>query len=243
MPLDAASLYMQLSRLLATMPDLNVHQLTEAEHQWLGKLDALLTAGGDLVNLATLRAKVDFLGFTPATRAKTVQEITIILHRALAAAELNAPVDVAGAFIPAGNAFDAMAAVGKVLTIAKQSALIVDAYMDEKTLTDFAPLANEGVAIQLLADEQRHKVTLRSAQTRWGTQWGARRPLEIRLASAGTLHDRLIVVDGAQAWVLTQSLNAFAVRSPATIARVDPETSALKIPAYAEIWAAGKPLQ
>jgi hypothetical protein len=56
------------------------------------------------------------------------------------------------------------------------------------------------------------------------------------------LHDRLIIVDGAQVWVLTQSLNAFVVRSPATIVRVDGETAALKIKAYQDIWDKAKPL-
>jgi hypothetical protein len=55
------------------------------------------------------------------------------------------------------------------------------------------------------------------------------------------LHDRLIIVDGAQVWVLTQSLNAFVVRSPATIVRVDGETAALKIKAK-DIWDKAKPL-
>jgi hypothetical protein len=132
MPIDPEALYIQLGRLVETMSNLNIPQLTDAEHQWLGRLDALLAESGDLVNLAILRAKVDWLGSDPVTRAKTVQEITMVLHRALAAAELKAPVAVTGSFIPAGNAFDAMAAVGKVLRTARRCALIVDPYMDEK---------------------------------------------------------------------------------------------------------------
>ena len=233
---------MQLGRLVETMPGLNIPQLTNAEHQWLGKLDALLLASDDTHNLATLRTKVDWLGVDPYTRAKTVQEITMVLHRALAAAELNAPVAVAGAFVPAGNAFDAMAAVGKVLSKAQRSALIVDPYMDEKALTDFAPLAPLGVIVRLLADEQNRKPSLIPAQQRWTAQYGVSRPLEVRLAPARTLHDRPIILDDAETWVLTQSLNAFAARSPASLVRVDDGTAALKISAYAAIWKAATPL-
>jgi hypothetical protein len=242
MPINPESLYIQLGRLVETMPDLNIPQLTEAEHQWLGRFDALLVESGDLPNLTTLRAKVDFLGFDPVTRSRTAKEIAMVLHRALAAAELKAPVSVVGAFIPAGNAFDAMATIGKVLGTAKQSALIVDPYMDEKALTDFAPLAAAGVSIYLLADEQSYKPSLKPSQQRWVTQYGASRPLEIRLAPARTLHDRLIAIDDAQTWVLTQSLNAFALRSPASVVRVDDETSKLKITAYAAIWTTATPL-
>lgn len=234
---------MRLGRLTETMPQLNEWP-TEATHRWLGQLDALLVGDDDQANLVGLRANTSKLigARTPMDRGHAAQEITFILHRALAAAELRAPVSLSGSFIPAGSALDGMAVIGKVLQTAKRDVLIIDPYMDEKALMDFAPLAAEGVAIRLLADGQDHKPTLRPAQQRFGTQYGARRPLQVRLAAPKVLHDRLIVVDDKDTYVLTQSLNAFAARSPAAVVRVDGETSALKINAYAAIWAAATPL-
>ena len=164
-----------------------------------------------------------------------------MLHRALAVAEMRAPVSAQGAFIAAGNSFDAFAAVGKVLATATGDILIIDPYLDEKALTDFAPLAHEGVSIRLLADESAYKPTLLPASRRWATQYGTTRPLDVRLATARTLHDRVIVADATSVWVLTQSLNAFAARSPASIIRVEQETAALKIAAYDAIWRAATP--
>jgi hypothetical protein len=83
---------MQLGRLVQTMPSLSHLPLSEEAHRWLGQFDALLSESGDPANRATLRTKLDFLGSDPGTRWKTAQEITMILHRALAAAELNAPI-------------------------------------------------------------------------------------------------------------------------------------------------------
>jgi hypothetical protein len=156
----------------------------------------------------------------------------------LAVAELKAPTAAQGAFIPAGNAFDALKALGKVLGGAKGDLLIVDPYMDEKALSDFAPLALEKVSIRLLADQHSVKPSLKPALRRWVLQYGAARPAEGRLASTKILHDRLIIVDGTHVWVLTQSLNAFAARSPASIVRADPELSALKVTAYEDMWKA-----
>jgi hypothetical protein len=59
---------------------------------------------------------------------------------------------------------------------------------------------------------------------------------EVRRAQAQSLHDRLIAVGDTEAWTLTQSLNDFGVRSPATIGRVNAGTPALKISAYAATW-------
>jgi hypothetical protein len=137
--------------------------------------------------------------------SRAAQGIMSILYRALAAAELNAPVPLSGSFISAGNALDAMAAIGKVLGTAKRDVLIVDPYADEKALTDFAPLAREGISVRMLADEKDHKPTLQPARERWIQQYGTARPLEIRLALPRVLHDRLAIVDETETWVLTQS--------------------------------------
>lgn len=114
--------------------------------------------------------------------------------------------------------------------------------MDEKTLTDFAPLALEPVSLRLLTDKQTHKPGLRPAVERWVAQHAAGRPLAVRLAPPRTLHDRLIMVDGETVWILTQSLNAFASRAPASIVRVDGDTASLKIDAYEAMWACAIPL-
>jgi hypothetical protein len=170
------------------------------------------------------------------------QDVGIVVRRALAKAELKAPAVAQGAFIAAGNAFDAMTAIGKILGQATRDVLIVDPYMDEKVLTDFALLAPQKVGIRLLSDQQTVKPTLRPAAVRWTAQHGTSRTLAVKLAAARLLHDRLIAINDTDAWVLTQSLNAFATRSPASIVRVDHETAGLKITAHQAIWGQATPL-
>ena len=57
-------------------------------------------------------------------------------------------------------------------------------------------LAPDAVAVRVLTDQATYKNTLRPAAERWTQQFGPVRPLEVRLATAKTLHDRLILVDG-----------------------------------------------
>jgi hypothetical protein len=73
-------------------------------------------------------------------------------------------------------------------------------------------------------------------------QHGPKRPLAVRLAPPRVLHDRLIIVDGNQIWILTQSLKDFASRSPAAIVRVDGDAAGLKIDAYRRIWEGAEPM-
>jgi hypothetical protein len=57
--------------------------------------------------------------------------------------EMNAPTDAQGTFIATGNAFDALAAVGKVFSRANKSPMIVDPYADQVLVRDFVPTAPE----------------------------------------------------------------------------------------------------
>ena len=235
MSLDPESLYMHLGRIVETMPDLRRPGPVSPEiNQWLGRAAVLVEAAGDRVE--SVQFKVASVNLDSAIRDQNVQTIASILHRALARAELRAPAASQGAFIAVGESFSAFNAVSKVLTGAPQTVLIVDPYADAKALTDFAVLAPEGVLVRVLSDAGTMKPSLKPAAESWAKQYGTTRPLEIRLAPARSLHDRIITVDETQAWTLTQSLKDFAARSPATIVKVDAETAALKIGAYGAIW-------
>lgn len=168
-------------------------------------------------------------------RINAAHEITTIVYRAFAVAEMKAPAGASGAFIPVGNSFDVFAALSKLLQAATKDVLIVDPYMDETALTEFGIAVPEGIALRLLSDQSSQKLTLAPAAKKWVAQHGANRPLSVRLAPPMTLHDRAIFIDQTTAWTLTQSLKDFAKRSPAEIVRAD-DTATLKIAAYESIW-------
>ena len=151
------------------------------------------------------------------------QSILNILRRTAAVMELRSPAGAQGSFIHAGNVFDAMAALSNVLRRAATDLLIVDPYLDEIVLTDFVQMVPEKIPVRLLADQFSLKPTLHAACQRWAQQSGATRPLSARLASLRTLHARVIFIDNQKAYLSSQSFNAIAARSPATITRPDPE--------------------
>jgi hypothetical protein len=238
--MDAESLYVQLGRLVETMPDLSQGGITPPETKlWLGRAYAFIKLLGDVpLEVAFDKA----LTKREEWRVLGAEEIAFVLYRALAMAELRAPAAAQGAFIPAGNAFDALAAISKTLSGATSDVLIVDPFMSEKTLTDFVPLAPEGVTVRLLTDQNSRKPTFDAAVERWKSQYGSKRPLAARLTAVRALHDRVIIADSRQVWILTQSLKDFAARSPASIVRADGEAAALKVSAYQRIWDSATPL-
>ena len=168
-------------------------------------------------------------------RNSAATKIVAALYRALALVELHVPADVQGAFIGVGNAHDAFAAIGKVIGEATADILIVDPYMDANTLSEYVAQAREGVPARLLTDDKSCKPAIRPAVTTWRRQHGNARPVALRTTAPGVLHDRLIFVDQKTAWMLTQSLNAFAARSPGTLVRSGADVQDAKIAAYRSI--------
>jgi hypothetical protein len=231
--MNSETLYRQVGRLIASVPDFKIFGDLSPDHlQWIGRASALIKSSGDLLSQAEFSmSSANLLG---PRREEAFRELMMILYKVLADAELKSPASAQGAFIPAGNSFDAFAAVSKVLGTAKGDVLIVDPYLDETVLTDFSGAVSAGVALRLLADEATVKTTLHPASIRWAKQYPAR-PLQVRLAPPKALHDRAIFLDRTSAWILTQSLKDFAKRAPAEIVRAD-DTAALKIAAYEAVW-------
>jgi hypothetical protein len=182
------------------------------------------------------------LADVPYDRQKETELIHMMLYRALAVAEMHAPTASQGAFIPVGNAFDAVNEMSKIFGTASCDVFLVDPYMDEKVLTNFAGLVPEGLPLRLLGDPARKKPGLKPASQSWVGQYGTGRPLDVRLSQSGALHDRLILIDSSMVWVVTQSFNAIATRSPASLLKVDSDMASLKTSAYEALWSAAAPL-
>lgn len=242
MPMEPDRLYHELGYLIAEMPDMNTTHWQTAEGQrWLGRATALLEQSGNTLDVVTFNVAVENL-HSRAMYHTHVQQMTAVLYRSLARAELQASPSVRGAFIPVGEAFSAFTALSKILTEARVSVMFVDPYADANLLSDFAVLVPEGVTTMILADANGRKAALAPAVRHWVQQYGSARPLEARLAPDRSLHDRLIIIDERESWSLGQSFNALAARAPTSLLRADPETAQLKIQAHTQIWQAATPI-
>ncbi len=242
---EGANLYARLKQLVETMPQLQGGFTQPPETLlWLGRAHAAvnevnLNHGMDSSKFAHA---MDNLGKAAPLGKIASNEIPAILYRALAAAERNAPVGASSGFIAVGNSFDALTIIGKVLAAAETDVLLVDPYLDANALSEFATQMREGVQVRLLADERDVKPGFPPAVAAWIRQWDSRRPLQARLSPPKSIHDRFIQIDRSEIWLLSQSLNAFAARAPATVNKADPDVTARKMPAYEDLWGAAKPL-
>lgn len=238
--LDAAALYSQLGRLIESMPNLNVIKangtagnLPPETMQWLGRAQALVTEALGIAGEVEWKSAFSMRSQYPS---HTAQELARLLYLALGHVEVELPAAASGAFIPAGNSFDALKALQRIFSNTKTEVLVVDPYMDQNFLTEFAIFIPENCHIRLLADSGSLKPTLAPALRQWVTQYGRTRPIEARLAPARSLHDRLIAIDSQRVWTVGQSFKDLAARAPTSFIESDAETAALKVAAYNSIW-------
>jgi hypothetical protein len=241
MLLTPEKLYFELGRLIGRMPELGSGPVKPETQRWLQSAIALVGSSGSLADALQLAAACENLD--GPLRARNVETITNILHRALAKAELSAPPDVQGSVILVGGDFDAYMAVRQLLGSATADALLVEPDAASKVLADYATLAPEMVAVRILADEAQYKPSLIKGVQRWEQRFGRRRSLMVRLTRANTLHERLMLLDRASGWVLGMPLSSLATQTRTTLIRMRPEEQAHKIAVYAEIWEEAEPLR
>lgn len=231
----------ELRNLIDTMPNFHGSASNTPEgRMWLGRAAAMVEAAGSSLDAAGFVLAMDaVIGESNSYRhGQAVSKVASILFRTFARVESQSPPNLQGAYIPAGNAFDALAAIARVFSSATTELFIVDPYSDEKLLRDFAPLAAENVLLKVLADPFYVKASLKPAVERWQSQF-QNRPLEARLTSPRQLHDRLIIVDNKEVWIVTQSFAHLAERAPASVSRFESEAADLKLNSYRTMWAAG----
>jgi hypothetical protein len=241
--MDSERIYFEIKNLVETMPNLN-GTITPEVMMWLGRAQAIIRRSARETEAARFETSADvLLGANSAYGSSTaVSYINSILFRALGNAEMGAPLGAQGTYIPAGNSFDALAAVGKIFATAKSSLLIVDPYADDKLLREFAPLAAESTLFRILSDDHGVKPSFAPAVSRWQRQYQQTRRLEARLSPARQLHDRLIIVDEREVWIVTQSFNALAERAPASLSKFAADSAQLKLDSYRLMWDAATPI-
>ena len=235
------AIYMGIGRLVENTPDLDNVKLTSQTQKWLADAYTLVQASGELTDLANLRLEIDILtdntklqGVSIARQKSSANKIQTILYRALAATKLESITELQESFIHAGKGFDAFSAITKIFDSTNKEILVIDPYLDKKILTEFATDILDNVKIRLLADELGYKESLQLAIKKWVKQYGNLRPIELRLAPKGVLHDRLIIVDNATVWSSTQSFKDFATRSSGKIMRSQVPSAEIKT--YKNIW-------
>jgi hypothetical protein len=230
---DPNILCAELTSIIVSMPSLEVPLSADAR-RWLQRAYTLVLAGGYTIEAATLFSKINLLNSPTETGARARKKIVPILNSVLAVGRLKTKA-AKGVIVLPTQPFSAVVAFNELLPTADRDILLIDPYFDEMMLGEFASLALKNVRLRLLACREQESVPLAPAPSRWVRHYSRAGPLEVRLASRGKVHDRLISIDGRQAWSLARASNL--ARASTSVLKVEPDVAALKVEAYENVWA------
>jgi hypothetical protein len=221
-------------------PQFDQQPLTDADMRWLGKADALLEASGAPMAIVSFRAARQALGSYRHSRSR----LLIPLYDAYSQIELLAPPSAQGAFIPGGDTWNGYAALVRIMQTECDDLLIVDPYLNAVIYTELAPNSAARKCIRCLAAKRSeyHPGLLATASKWAGDNISKSHTVQVRYAPQGSLHDRLIIIDGAEVWLVSQSLKDIAKKSPASVTRAETELGQLKIQHYNNLWSKSVPL-
>lgn len=228
-----------LAEAIRTAPEFKYGDPTSAEdQQWLGRTHAILRAVGDVQAIARFESARMDLGYMRFERPKLMMP----LYDIYAHLELHSPASSQGAFIPPGEAFNGYAALVGIVKSARKDLLVVDPYVDATLFTEIAPVVPEGVKLRCLTSRQSAG-ELVAASGKWiSTGRQAKRPVTVRLAAPRSLHDRHIIVDGAEVWNISQSIKNIAERSAASVTKDRTDLANAKVAYLEEAWDSSEPL-
>jgi len=209
-------------------------RLTDYDLRWLGKADALLEACGSIPALVSFRTARQNINTFHHDRSNLLQP----LHDAYSKVELMVPTSLQGTFIPGGDTWNGYAALVRIFQCDCENLLVVDPYLDATIYTELAPHSAARTGMCCIATQRpEYHAGLVAASEKWaGDAISNGRLVEVRYAPSGALHDRLIVVDGSDVWLISQSLKDIAKKSPASVSRAEPELGAMKVQHYEELW-------
>jgi len=149
-----------------------------------------------------------------------------------------------GAFIPGGSDWNGFAALAKIIQPHCDNQLLVDPYLDSSLFFDLAPLSGARQRMRALTVRRDSlNSALEAAARKWAaSERGQALPVDVRYAAARDLHDRLIVIDSSEVWLVSQSFKDIAKKSPASVQKADSELTQAKRDHYEEVWRDAQPL-
>lgn len=213
--------------------------LTPDDERWLARAETLVEASGSLPDLVDFRLARSNLGTYSHSRERIMGPLLNSYERV----ELHSPTSGQARFIPPGETWNGYAALVKVIQPSCTDLLIVDAYLDSSLFIDLLPHSN-AAKVRCLTQKGSYHAGLWAAFGKWdGDAIGTDHPVELRYAPDRSLHDRMIIIDQKQVFLVSQSLKDIAARSPASLTPADPELAGLKAAHYDQLWSQSAPAQ
>jgi len=194
---------------------------------WIGRTHALLKKH-DLMAAISFNTDSDFLHI-PLTAKNNWSTMRTIINTAISTLELETPQEHQQVYGP-GSSYDFYRDLKKIFCSAKNSLFLIDPYINEEVFDLYIDAVPGNVKIRLLTGQVSNalKTIIGKYKSKPGVQFKAK--------TSKKIHDRVVIIDLNECWVLGQSIKDAAKKKPTYIAPLPSDVVQQKVQHYEDIW-------
>lgn len=232
-PVQRQVILLKLVDLMENIPDFPRTGRVAGEspaRQWLARASALINKLGVAGQSAKVQTAMGALG-THSVWA--VDQIKGLVQDAIEALkldlELEGRADIGNVYA-AGEVYRLFSDLKDIVAATCEEILLVDPYFDGKAFRDYLSTLGSGKTIKILAE--RYAEDVRAYAARHAAQYGSK----IETRRSRELHDRLVIVDNADCWVVGASIKDAAARAATYLLPLQPKLAEAKRDIYSAVW-------
>lgn len=226
---EAKAMLLELDDILRNRPPREtIRHDTDENFAWLGRAAAAITLWKPHKSIQVEGYISDIQQTLGAGAAKGYSNVLIILHQARAdlMMQLEPQTNVA---IDQGQVFAYFDQIRKILELATSDIFIIDPYLDAEFVSRYLTYADKGIRIRLLTT---HKLAnLLPAISVFALE----RAGALEVKHRDNLHDRFIIIDGANCYQSGASFKDGGKNAPTTIVEIADAFNGVK-GIYEDLW-------
>ena len=219
-PIQKQVILLKLVHLLENAPDFDATVAIDGvspQRQWLSRASALLNRLAPLGSDVKLERAMNRLGNSPKWAINNIKgQISDAIEALRLDLELEGRGEI-GSVYAAGEIYKLFSELKKIIRESSEEILLVDPYFNGEAFDDYLSSIGPGNSIKILAE--RYVDDVRTYAEKYFQQYGT----NIEIRKSKELHDRLVIVDNSDCWVIGGSIKDAAAKSPTYLLPLSPD--------------------
>ncbi|MEH6645501.1 hypothetical protein [Sulfitobacter sp.] len=230
-------LLLKLLHEFETAPEFGDKYVADANsepHRWIARIGALLARVGIGHKLAFQSAQHTLVTYWSVAREPLRQKILAAAEEIKLELELDGHEDLGQVYAPQRQ-YDFLRDLKEIIIGAQEEVFIIDPYFDGQTFETYLGPLGSSCSIRVLCSKHSNEVA--GHIKAFGAQYG----IYPELRKNGNLHDRLVIIDSSDCWIVGGSIKD-AGKKPTYLVPLQPSISPTKISIYESIWQQATPV-
>jgi len=237
-PIQKQDILQKLIGLLESIPDFDHTKPidgTSPERQWLSRAGALLKRLDAIGHGTKFEARMQMLGNLSAW---AINQITGQISDAIEELRLDLTLsgqNNIGNVYDVGEVYTLYTDLKKIIGAASMEILVVDPYFSGEAFDDYLSTITSRKTVKVLMAKAKDAKEVMTRARKHVRQYGT----NIEVRKNRKLHDRLVMVDDSDCWIVGASIKDAAARSPTYLLPLPPDLALKKRSIYSGMWDRG----